>query len=209
LRAVLLGLVPVLAATGRLSLFTLCAIVLVVGWCEVFFQVAEQAFVPALAGRDRLGQANSLIGAARAGGELLGPGIAGLIVQAFGAPVVMAIDAVSYLVSIVTLGAIRRPEPRPTEPVPARRIGRDIVDGLRFVWRSVPIRIAAVWGMLVNGAWQAFNVPFVLYAIRDRHVGAGWWGLILALSGGAALLGALLAPRLAGRYGYGPATARL
>jgi MFS family permease len=204
LRAALLGLVPVLAATGGLSLTVLCAIALVAGCCEVFFQVAELAFVPALVGRDRLLPANSSIEAARSGAELAGPGIAGLIVQGFGAPVAMAVDAVTYLASMASLGAIRRPEP-PPEPVPAGRIWRDIVDGLRFVWRSVPIRTAAVWGMLVNGAWQAFNVPFVLYAIQDRHIGAGWWGLILALSGGAALLGALLAPRLAGRYGYGPA----
>ena len=204
LRAVLLGLVPVLAAANRLSLPVLCAIALVAGCCEVFFQVAELAFVPALVGRDRLLQANSSIEAARSGAELAGPGIAGLIVQGFGAPVAMAVDAASYLVSIASLGAIRRPEP-PPEPVAAGRMWRDIADGMRFVWGSVPIRTAAMWGMLLNGAWQAFNIPFVLYAITDRHIGTGWWGLILALSGGAALLGALLAPRLAGRYGYGPA----
>src|SRR2546430_14151582 len=77
LRSVLLGLVPVLAATGGLSLPVLCAIALVAGCCEVFFQVAELAFVPALAGRDRLLAANSSIEAARSGAELVGPGVAG------------------------------------------------------------------------------------------------------------------------------------
>jgi predicted MFS family arabinose efflux permease len=48
-------------------------------------------------------------------------------------------------------------------------------------------------------------VPFVLYAIRERHIGTGWWGLVLAVGGGAALLGSLLAPKIAGRFGYGRA----
>src|SRR5207248_121512 len=81
-------------------------------------RVAELAFVPALVGRDRLLAANSSIEAARSGAELGGPGIAGLIVQAFGAPVAMAVDAASYVVSVFTLGAIRRREP-PPQPVPA------------------------------------------------------------------------------------------
>ena len=204
LRTVLLGLVPVLAWTHMLTLPLLCAIAVVAGCCEVFFQVAELAFVPALVGRDRLLAANSSIEAARSGAELGGPGIAGLIVQAFGAPVAMAVDAASYVVSVFTLGAIRRREP-PPQPVPAGRVWRDIVDGFRHVWRTGPIRTAALWGMALNGTWQAFTVPFLLYAIRDRHVGTGWWGLILALSGGMSLFGALLAPRIAGRYGYGPA----
>src|SRR5205814_8048819 len=146
LRTVLLGLVPVLAWTHMLTLPLLCAIAVVAGCCEVFFQVAELAFVPALVGRDRLLAANSSIEAARSGAELGGPGIAGLIVQAFGAPVAMAVDAASYLASIASLGSIRRPEP-PPEPVAAGRMWRDIADGLRVVWGSVPIRTAAMGGM--------------------------------------------------------------
>jgi MFS family permease len=204
-RAVLVGSVPVLAWTGRLTLPVLCGIALASGVCEVFFQIAELAYVPGLVGRDRLLAANSSVEAARAGAELGGTGLAGIIVQALGAPVAMAIDAGSYLVSTVTLAAIRRPEPPTGPPAPGRRMWHDIGEGLRYVWRSVPIRTIALQSFTFNGLWQAFNVPFVLYAIRERHIGTGWWGLVLAVSGGAALLGSLLAPRIAGRFGYGRA----
>jgi MFS family permease len=204
-RAVLLGSVPVLAWTGGLTLPVLCGIALTSGVCEVFFQIAELAYVPALVGRDRLLAANSSVEAARAGAELGGTGLAGVIVQALGAPVAMAIDAGSYVLSTVSLAAIRRPEPPPGPPAPGRRMRHDIGEGLRYVWHSVPIRTVALQSFTFNGLWQAFNVPFVLYAIRERHIGTGWWGMVLAVSGGAALLGSLLAPKIAGRFGYGRA----
>ncbi|HZN73329.1 MAG TPA: MFS transporter [Micromonosporaceae bacterium] len=203
IRAVLLGLVPVLWALDALTLPILCAIALVSGVCEVVFQVAELAYLPAFVGRDRLLQANSGIESARAGADLGGTGIAGLLVQALGPPLAVLADAASYVVSTLTLGAIRRREPVPDRAT-RRHLGREIVEGLEFVWRTRTLRTIAFALMLTNLAWQAFSTAFVLYAIRDRGVGSGWWGLVLAIGGGTAMMAALVAPRLATRYGYGP-----
>jgi MFS family permease len=209
-RFVLVGAVPVLAWTHTLSLTMLCAVALVAGGCGVFFQIGEIAYVPVLVGRDRLLTANSSVQAAQSGAELAGPGLAGLLVQALGAPAAVAVDAATYAWSVLTLAAIRRPEPRPEPPVglPAQpgtqpRVGRELVDGLGFLWCSPPLRAVAVQAMAFNLAWQAFQVSFLLYAVRDRHIGTGWWGIVLASGGGASILGALLAPRLARRCGLG------
>jgi MFS family permease len=43
----------------------------------------------------------------------------------------------------------------------------------------------------------------VLYAVRDRHVGTGWWGAVLAVGGAASVLGALVAPKMARWLGLG------
>jgi MFS family permease len=209
-RFVLVGAVPAMAWTHLLSLTVLCAVALIAGGCGVFFQIAEIAFVPVLVGRDRLLSANSSIQAAQSGAELAGPGLAGLLVQALGAPAAVAVDAATYAWSVVTLAAIRRPEPRrwPSVQPPAQagaqpRASRELVDGLGFLWRTVPLRAAVLQGMAFNFAWQAFQVPFLLYAVRDRSVDTGWWGMVLAFGGAASILDALLAPRLASRLGYG------
>jgi MFS family permease len=210
-RFVLLAMVAVLAWTHTLSLAVLCIVVLVAGSCGVFFEIAEIAYVPALVGRDRLLAANSAVQAANSGAELAGPGLAGLLVQAFGAPAAVAVDAASYAWLALTLAAIRQAEPRSGPPAGSvvatgkPQVGREVREGLRFLWRTVPVRVAALQGMAFNAAWQAFNVPYLLYAIRDRHISVGWWGAVLALGGGASMLGAMLAPRLATRLGYGRA----
>jgi hypothetical protein len=175
-RFVLVGAVPVLAWTHLLSLPVLCAVALIAGGCGVFFQIAEIAFVPVLVGRDRLLSANSSLQAAQSGAELAGPGLAGLLVQSLGAPAAIAVDAATYAWSAVTLAAIRRPEPGQSSTQAGVRwgAGRELVDGLGFLWRRVPLRAAALQGMAFNFTWQAFQVPFLLYAVRDRRVGTGW-----------------------------------
>ena len=207
-RVLLLGLVPLLWVLDALTIPALCVIAVACGIAEMVFQIAELAYVPSLVGRDRLLPAYSGIEAARFGASLGGPGLAGILVQLFGAPIAMLADAASYVVSTVTLGLIRRPEPRPV-PAPSRVLGREIVAGLRFVWQVWPLRVTVAQFCVVNLAWQAFTVAFVLYGVRERGVPPGWWGVVLATGGASAIFSALLAPRIQARLGYGPALVAL
>lgn len=202
-QAVLLGLVPLLAVAGLLTLPIACAIALGSGVGAVFFGIGVVAYLPDLVGRDRLLVANAAVEATRNGSDVIGRGLAGVVVQAVGAPVAILVDAVSYVVSVVTLAGIRRGEPDP--PGEHRPVLEDLLRGLRFVFASPVLRSLTAWLFAVNGLFNAFSVPYLLYALRDRHVGAGLWGVVLASSGVAALIGSAFAPRLSARFGYGPA----
>ena len=202
-QAALLGLVPLLAAAGLLTLPIACAVALGSGVGAVFFSIGVVAYLPDLVGRDRLLVANAAVEATRSGSDVIGRGLAGIVVQAVGAPVAVLVDAVSYLVSVLTLAGIRRGEPDPVRDGD-RPVLADLMRGMRFVFASRVLRRLTAWLFAVNGLWNAFSVPYLLYALRDRHVGAGLWGVVLASSGVAALVGAAFAPRLAARFGYGP-----
>jgi MFS family permease len=202
-QAVLLGLIPLLAWAGLLTLPIACAVAFGSGVGAVFFAIGVLAYLPDLVGRDRLLGANAAVEATRNGADVLGRGLGGAVVQALGAPLAVLLDAVSYLVSVVTLAWVRRPEADPP-PVDGRAVLPDLAVGLRFVFGQRGLRALTGWLFSVNGLWQAFTVPYLLYALHDRHIGAGLWGVVLAASGVAALLGSTLAPRLATRLGYGP-----
>jgi MFS family permease len=201
-QAALLGLVPLLAAAGLLTLPIACAVALGSGVGAVFFSIGVVAYLPDLVGRDRLLIANSAVEATRNGSDVIGRGLAGIVVQTVGAPVAILVDAVSYLVSVLTLAGIRRGEPAARQE--DRPVLADLRRGLSFVFASRVLRRLTAWLFTVNGLWNAFSVPYLLYALRDRHVGAGLWGVVLASSGVAALVGSAFAPRLAARFGYGP-----
>jgi MFS family permease len=203
-RVLLLGLIPLLWWWDELTIPMLCAIAILCGVAEMIFQIAELAYVPALVGRDRIMSAYSGIEAARFSADLGGPGLAGILVQVFGPPLAMLADAVSYLVSTITLSMVKRREPKP-EPKADRHIGREIASGLAFVWKTRPLRITILQFCVVNMAWQAFSVAFVLYGVRDRGVPPGLWGLVLAASGATAVVSSLLAPRVQKRLGFGRA----
>src|SRR5439155_7705428 len=62
-RAVMLGSVPVAAVMGRLSIEHLYFVVLLAGTLTVFFEVADQSFLPAVVEREHIVEGNSKLGA--------------------------------------------------------------------------------------------------------------------------------------------------
>ncbi len=117
-RAALLLTVPLAAWLGRLSMGQLYAVAALTGAATTLFQIADNAYLPSLIGKDRLVNGNSKLETTEAIAEISGPGLAGLLVQAITAPLAIAFDSLSFLVSACFLarsGARRSPpRPRPT-----------------------------------------------------------------------------------------------
>ena len=167
----------------------------------MFFDVAYQSYVPSLVGRDRLIEANSKLELSRSAAQLGGPAAGGGLVVALTAPYAILADAVSYVVSALLLGAIRREE---HEPEPATtRVRSELLSGLRLVLgdprtRSLVFYVAT--STFSNGLFWAI---FLLFARRELHLSAGLIGLVLALSNIGSLLGATIAGPLGRRLGIG------
>ena len=64
-------------------------------------------------GREQLVEANSKLAMSRSIAEIVGLGVAGGLVQLVTAPIAIAIDAISFLISALFSGWIRTPEPAP------------------------------------------------------------------------------------------------
>lgn len=111
-RAVLLGCIPLSVLAGLLGMPALYLVVFLIGVLTVVFDVALAAFLPALLHRDQLVDGNSRLVLSDSATSLLGPALGGLLVQVLTAPVAVAVDAISFLVSIPLLLGIRVKEPR-------------------------------------------------------------------------------------------------
>jgi predicted MFS family arabinose efflux permease len=173
------------------------------GFFAVVFDLAYAAYLPSLVGRDRLGAANSLIQTGYSTAFLAGPGIAGLLVNAFGAASALLADALSYLVSFVTIARIRF-----REPVAERRPRRPFAEaweGLAALFRIGPIRAVALHAAIYNASFQLIEVAFLVYALNTVGLGPGAFGLVVTVGGVGGLVGALSGARIGRRLGYGPA----
>ena len=65
LRAALLASIPIAFLAGVLTIWQVYAVAFFAGICDVFFDVAYDAYVPSLVGRDRLVEANSKVEASQ------------------------------------------------------------------------------------------------------------------------------------------------
>jgi len=208
-RAALLVLVPVAGWLDRLSLGVLYPVAFGVGVLSVFNEVTQQSFLPAVVAPEQLVEGNTKLQLSYSGAQFAGPGIGGVLVQVLTAPIAILLDAASYLGSAVLLLLIRqpdRPRSRRGGQVELRRLGRDIGEGLAFVWRHRLIRPLA----LATGTANFFylfgmtGAVLALYAIRELHLSPALLGAVLAVGNLGAILGSLVADRVLRRWGFGP-----
>ena len=204
-RAALLMTVPVAAWFHLLSLYQLYGVAAVVGGTSVLFDIADQAFLPRLVQRALLLEANGKLAITSSLAEMGGPAFAGPMIQLISAPLAIGVNAFTYLVSALFLGAIRKPAV-PHEPGPgdAPTHLSDLADGLAAILGEPAVRAIFLMSLCQSLFGGIFSALYLLYAVRGLHLVPGVLGLTIAVGGLGALLGAGLGPRMMRRFGVGP-----
>jgi MFS family permease len=207
-RAISLLSIPIAYELHALTIWQLYAVAFVNGCLTVFFDVAYQSYLPSLVERDQILEGNSKLQISASAAQLLGPGIAGLVIGVLTAPIAVIIDSLSFFGSAAFVFSIRKKEP-PIAP-PAMADGKhpsmrsEVSAGLRYVLGHRYLRYIAASTSLSNlFSNMAFSI-FVLFLVRDLGVGAEQLGIAFSLSAIGFLLGAVLANRIGSRIGVGP-----
>ncbi|HUS13972.1 MAG TPA: MFS transporter [Chloroflexia bacterium] len=201
-RAALLASVPLAADWHLLGMEWLYAVGFLAGALNVLFEVAHGAFLPTVVPRSDLMAGNSTLQASISVAEVAGPGLAGALVQALSAPVAIVLDAVSFLVSAVFVSLIRTPEAAPA-PGKGRNMVREVREGLGVVRGSPILRWLVLFGISSNLFFAMNQAVRVLYVSRDLHLAPALVGAIFAAGSVGGLPAALLAGRMARRFGIG------
>jgi MFS family permease len=201
LSALIIGSVPVMALLGVLKLEYLYVVTFLSGTCTVWSRLSVSAMLPTLVGKEHLIEANTRIIASVSVAQIAGPSLAGVLVQLLSAPLALAADATTFLFSAVCVWRVRLHEAVATE---RKAIWHEVLDGLRWLLgASILFRLTVSIG-LANLAWFGVQAIIVVYGTRDLNLSPALLGAALGLTGPSTLVGALLAGRLARRYGLGP-----
>jgi MFS family permease len=202
-RGLALLAVPVCAWLGVLSMPILYAVGFLVGTGTVIGWPAYQVFMTERVGRENLVEANAKIGVADSAAQLVGPGLAGVLIQWLTAPFAILLDACSFFFSAWMLRGIP-PKPSDAPKAVARSMREEIREGLLAIWHNRTLR-ALVWAI---GTWQVFRHAFiaivVLFCARDLGFSAGQVGVTFMAAGIGSLAAAGLTARLNERFGMGP-----
>ena len=202
-RALLLFSIPVAALLHALRIEQLYVVALLAGALTVFFDVANPAFLPAIVQAGQLVEGNSKLGASDSLAEIAGPTLAGGLVQWITAPLAIAVDAASFVVSALYLWAIRGREPEPAQAVERQGVGGEIVEGMRMVLDQPVLRALAGTMATFTFFGNFIGTLYTIYILRTLHVAPAVVGVLIGLGGVGALVGALLAEPLVRRLGLG------
>ena len=203
-RAAILVTIPIAAVTGTLTITHVLLAAFAAGAMSVLFRAAYTPFIPVLVARGELVRANARLAVNESIARIAGPSLGGLLVQLVTAPIAIAADAASFVVSAFAVWAIRVTE---TPPARAERrpIWREIGEGMRFVWHDRFIRTVVTIGLIFNFAITLGEVNLILYATRVLGLDGGQVGAFFACGGIASVIGATQVGRVTTRFGIGPA----
>ncbi|MFD2351945.1 MFS transporter [Nonomuraea ferruginea] len=204
IRAAMLCTVPLLFVMDMLTLWWLYVVVLVMGVFGVLFEIAYRSYLPLLVAPEHLGDGNSKLQLSDSVSKAVGPSLAGVLLAARSAPLIILVDVISYVASALCLIFIRKKEDPPPPDSGGSMISA-IRAGFGFVMSQPIIRplaiASAVYSFFDIGILQTLYIPYVLGVVDLLTAVVGG---VLAVGGIGAVAGAWLSVRLMKGFGPGP-----
>ncbi|GAA4668036.1 MFS transporter [Gordonia humi] len=182
-----------LAVTGVATTNLVYVLAFVFGIGTALDAPARQSFVSEMVGTDRLTNAIGLNSSAFNAARLIGPGIGGLIIGAFGSGWAILTNGVSYLAFLI--GLLLLDESRLVRSEPVARAKGQLREGFRYVGGRPDLLIALGVAFAIGTWGMNFQMTNALMARTEFQVGASMYGVLGSVMGIGSLVGALLAAR--------------
>jgi MFS family permease len=199
-RTLLIAILAVLVIEGHVSLFWLIVLVAGFGLFSGLFLPASYSIMPAILPRGQIQAANALNSASLQLATLVGYALAGIIVARVQPGVALAVDAVSFVASVVSLALMRTrlanaPDAPPQEAAaPAAQTEAEPLSFGRFLLTS---RLFQITLLIITITFFAsggtLGVALPVFAHSVLVVGAGGYGVMLAVFAVGELVGGLVA----------------
>ena len=181
----------ILTVTHVVQLWQVYVLAGSLGVVNLFDNPARQTFVMEMVGREDLPNAVSLNSVVMNASRVVGPAIGGLVIVLFGLGICFFVNAVSYVAVLIGLAMMRVADLHRTPPV--ERARGQVRDGLRYVWRTPPLRNTLIAMAVIGIFAYNFSVTLALLAKVTFHGGAGTYALLTSCMGVGAIIGGLFA----------------
>jgi MFS family permease len=208
LRLALYGSIPLIWVVAGPQLWLIYVVVALGAMLGMTFSVAYMTALTNLVDRDQLTDANARVNASFSLAFVLGPLLAGLISARIGPTASVAVDALSFGVSALTLTRIRLRRASAERTADGtrnslRRTVADYLDGIRFLAGQPTLRAVMLLLAGLSFVMAGMMDLFIFHLKHDLHQSDGAVGLVIGLAGIGGVGGGLVAPMLRRRFGFG------
>ena len=176
---------------GAISMWHISVRATIYGFLMMISLAGGPALVPSLVPREHLATANALEILSFTLGRVVGPALAGALLPRVGAPAILALDAVSYVVFALMLARIAAPPP----PAPRAAGAGGLGPALRLLAEEPVLLSTTVMFMTYNLGGGALSVWLPILAHRALGGGAGLYGALLACIAAGEVTASLVAGR--------------
>lgn len=200
-RGLIIGTIPLLAIFGGLAVWWIYVVGFIQSTLTICFSSGEFAAVPSLVSQDDLVTANGRIQASYSAASVLGPLLAGVLVAIMPLAILMSIDALSFIVSALSLAIIRASFNAEKRERQASIIA-DVKEGLRYVLGHPVLRNISMMMALVNLIGTTAYAQIVLFAKQQLSANDTQVSLLYSAGSIGIVALALLAGPLRKRWSF-------
>lgn len=188
--AIALGVMVVTDTIAVWSLFVLAA---AFGTVNAFDMPIRSSFVYELVGPDDITSAVGVGSTTNNVARIFGPGVAGILIAAFGLAVPFFVNGVSFLAITVALLLMRQSEFVPKAPV--KREKGQIREGIKVVWADSRLRTPMLMTVVIGMLAYENQISLPLFAKYTFHREATGYGVLSSVMGVGSVIGGLLIAR--------------
>lgn len=198
LRALVVATLAVIIASEQANVVVVLTTLFILGIAEVFADITKATLLPMVVAERDLGVANArTVSGFITANQLVGPSI-GAFLFAVGMAVPFGAQAMCMALGAVLVSRIAR-TPSVNSGKPSH-LGRDLKEGLRWLWNHAPLRTLAVTVFVFNITFGAAWSVLVLIAIDRLQVGEGGYGLMITAGAIGGLIGSAAYGALESRF---------
>jgi len=204
-RSVVVGVLALLIALDHVTIFWLLATAFIIGVCEVAADTTAQSLIPQILDEKDFEKGNSRLQISETVIQgFIGAPISGFIYTAaiylpfFINSLGFAISALFALtIPVKYLQDIRQEGEEKTE----RRFVADMKFGIAYLFNQKVLRRLVVTTATIGLCYSMGSATMVLFIIKELGLQERFFGVILAIQGVGAILGALVASRTSSKFG--------
>lgn len=197
-RAAAIGALAMSIAAGDVGLGFLYIVLFLIGTCETLADIAAGALMVAVVPAEELGRANArLAGTGIVGNQLIGPPV-GAFLFVVSPALPFAVYGASFIVAAAAMASLSSGHRVKPEPAP---LPKQIIEGLRWLWRHDALRALAVTLMIANFLFMIPFAAWVLYVKDHLGLSDAQFGLLATSGALGGLTGAAVYRWLERRFG--------
>jgi MFS family permease len=182
----------ILVAAGVIQLWQIYILAVIQGMANAVDNPVRQAFVVEMVGREELTNAVALNSMEFNAARILGPTLAGVIIDQIGIAPTLILNAISYIPVLIALLLMRQSELHVVPPSTQGSATQRLLEGLSYAWRSPNVLTVLIVVAAIGTFGYNFSIVLPLLARYVLHTSASGFGALASFLGFGSLVGAIV-----------------
>ncbi|WLR42053.1 MFS transporter [Bacillus carboniphilus] len=184
-RTITMTLLVFVILFDEFNILIICSILFISGMAGLFFKISLNSITPQIAGRDRLIEAHNYLEGADAVSTLVGPLLAGLMLSTIGAAATLGIDALTFLLSFLSICALRFIEKEPINQAELKEKSslKEGLAGINLLFSTKIHRFISFNHTVLNFTTHAVVLLVVITAKQHLQLSPTQTGILLSGAG--------------------------